>query len=204
MKIYILIVFGLIISLNLMAQEKPKKLQIGININFEKNLSSKNVAFDKYTGYIANYNKNNYKIGLNAAYQFREKITVNSGINYSNKDFTGTYYCAVCYFIIPPSPRQIDFRFIEVPLSIRYYFLPSKLKLFADVGLTNSFSLNSENVDNTYILGGKLGGGLDYNLKNDYSIQFTTEYNISLTKVYNESNFKIRTISFGLGLVKKM
>ena len=85
---------------------------------------------------------------------------------------------------------------------MRYYFLPSKLKIFAEAGLTNLFSLNKENVDNTYILGGKFGGGIEYNLNNGFAIQFTTEYMQGFTNIYKESNFKIRTLSFGIGLVK--
>jgi outer membrane protein with beta-barrel domain len=213
MKKNLIILLVIINSLDLYAQDKSNNFRIGINLNLENNLSSNNVAFDKYTGYSANYNKINYKIGLNAEYELKNGFSLNSGINYSNKDFTGTFYCAVCDFIIPPSPEKIEFRFIEIPISLRYYFLSSKLKIFADVGITNQFLLkgptnqiflNGENGNNKYIIGGKFGGGLEYNISREFAIQLITEYNRGFSNIFKESDFKINTISFGVGIVKKI
>ena len=108
MKTKILILIIAIISLNLYGQnDNLRNLRFGILFTLDSNLSSENFAFDEYTGYCADYNKTNYKIGLNVEYLLRNGFTLNSGFNYSNKNFTGTYYCAVCNFIYPPSPEQI-------------------------------------------------------------------------------------------------
>ena len=86
---------------------------------------------------------------------------MNTSINYSNKDFIGTYYCAVCDFLVPPSPQEISFRFVEIPLTVKYYFLPNKIRLFGEFGLNNLFLLNKEVTDNSYTFGVKLGGGVE-------------------------------------------
>ena len=205
MKTKILILILTIICLNLYGQnDNPRNLRFGILFTLDRNLSSENFVIDEYTGYSAEYNKTNFKIGLSVEYLLRNGFTLNSGFNYSNKDFTGTYYCAVCNFIAPPSPENIELQFIEIPLSLRYYFLPSDLKLFADIGLINQFSLTNKIVENKYNMSGKLGCGIEYNLNPKLAFQLVTEYNKGLTNMFKESDFKIKTISFGLGIVKKI
>jgi len=204
MKKGIIILFAIIISINSYSQEETKNFRIGVILTLDSNLSSERIEFDKYRGYIAEYNKTNYKIGISAEYLLKNGFTINSGFNYSNKNFTGTYYCAVCNFLIPPSPEKIEMQFVEIPLSLRYYFLPSSLKVYADIGLINQFSLKNKIIENKYNISGKLGFGIEYNLNSNLAFQLGTEYNHGLTNVFKESNFKIKTISFGLGLVKKI
>jgi len=194
----------LLFSYGIRAQENLRKLIIGLNASIEKNLSSENIEFDRYTGYSAEYNKTNYRIGLSFKYEFKPKISINTGINYSNKDFTGTYYCAVCSYIIPPSSQNIDFRFIEVPLTLKYYFLPNKMRLFGEFGLNNLFSLNKEVIDNSYGLGIKLGGGIEYNLLKKIALQITMDYSNGISKLYKESEFKLKSLAFGIGITKRL
>ncbi len=201
-----IVIFGIILfySYGIKAQENSSKLRIGLNASIEKNLSSENIAFDKYTGYSADYNKTNYRLGLNFEYELKTNFSINTAINYSNKDFTGTYYCAVCSFIVPPSPQNIDFRFIEVPLTLKYYFLPNKIRLFGEFGLNNLFSLNKEVTDNSYGLGIKLGSGIEYNLSKKIALQMTMDYNSGISKLYKESEFKLKSFAFGIGIMKKL
>ena len=95
------------------------------------------MAFDQYTGYSADYDKINYRLGLNLEYQLKQKLSINTAIRYSKKDFTGTDFCEVCAVSVHTSTEDIYFRFIDVPLSLRYYFLPEKLGLLCDVGFNN-------------------------------------------------------------------
>jgi len=201
-----LLLFGilLIYSIGIKAQENLSKLRIGLSSSIEKNLSSESFAFDKYTGYSAAYNKTNYRLGLNLEYELTSNFSLNTGINYSNKDFTGTYYCAVCDFIVAPSPQNIDFRFIEVPLTLKYYFLPNKIRLFGEFGLNNLFSLNKEVTDNSYGLGIKLGGGIAYNFTKKIALQITADFNYGISKLYKESGFKLKSIAFGVGIMKRL
>lgn len=191
-------------TLGLKAQNNISKLRIGLTTSIEKNLSSENVAFDKYTGYSVDYNKTNFRLGLNFEYELKSNFSINTAINYSNKDFTGTYYCAVCDFLVPPSPQDIDFRFIEVPLTLKYYFLPNKIRLFGEFGLNNLFSLKKEVTDNSYGLGIKLGGGIEYNLSKKIALQMTMDYNNGISKLYKESDFKLKSVAFGIGIMKRL
>ena len=78
-------------------------------------------------------------------YLLKANVTLNGSINYSNKDFTGTYFCDVCNFAFPPSPEEVDFSFMEVLLTLRYYFfIPRRIRLFGEIGLNNLFPLNDQ------------------------------------------------------------
>jgi len=162
------------------------------------------MAFAKYTGYSVKNDKTNYRFGLNVEYVLKNEITINSAINYSNKDFTGTYYCMVCDFSVPPSPESIDFRFLEIPLTMRYYFFPEKFRLFGELGLNNQFVLSKETTDNLFGLGIKFGAGMEYNLGRDIALQLLLDYNKGITGFYRESNFKVDYLAFGIGMMKRL
>ena len=191
-------------TFSLKAQNTPNNFRFGITTSLDKNLNSETMAFDQYTGYSAEYDKVNYRIGLSAEYQFNKNLSVSSAILYSNKDFTGTSFCHVCEFIVPPSPKSINFRFVEVPLLLRYYFLPRRLGLFGEIGVNNQFLLNEEIADKSYVLGVKLGAGFVYDLNQNLALQFLIDYNRAVTNLYNESDFKIKYLGFGLGVMKKI
>jgi len=198
----ILVILSSVFSLN--AQNSPNNFRLGITTSIDKNLSSETMAFDQYTGYSADYDKINYRLGLNLEYQLYQNLSINSAFQYSNKDFTGTYFCAVCDFSVLPSPEDIDFQFIEVPFSLRYYFLPDKLGLFGEVGINNQFLLNEELTDKRYALGIKLGAGLEYDFTQTLAFQFLVDYNRGVTNLYNESDYKINYLGFGIGIMKKI
>ncbi len=200
----ILSVIILFFSYGIKAQESTDKLRIGLNAGFEKNLSSDYLASDKFNGYFADYNKTNYRIGVNFEYEIKSNFSINTAINYSNKDFTGTFDCATCDFIVDPLPEKINFRFIEVPLTLKYYFLPNKIRLFGELGLNNLFSLNEEVTDNSYLSGIKFGGGIEYNLSKKTALQITIDYNKAISKVNKDSNFKLQSLAFGIGIMKRL
>ncbi|MCK5401768.1 MAG: porin family protein [Flavobacteriaceae bacterium] len=192
------------INLSLFAQGDTRNLRLGLLYTLDNNLSSERFEVGKYTGYSAEYNKPNYKIGLSIEYLLKNRFSLNSGLNYSNKNFTGTYYCAICYFSAPPNPKTFELQFIEIPVSLRYYFLPNKLKIYADIGLINQFEITNKIIEKKYSISGKLGCGIEYNLNPKLAFQLMTEYNKGLTNMFKKSDFKIKTISFGLGIVKKI
>jgi len=186
------------------AQDNPGRFGIGFTASVEKNLSSEIMAITEYTGYSATYNKTNYRFGPNIEYWLKNEITLNSAIYYSNKDFTGTYYCATCNFLVAPRPQDIDFRSIEVPLTIRYYFFPEKIRLFGELGLNNQFVLSKNTTDKKYGLGVKFGAGLEYNLGKNIALQLLIDYNKGITNFYDESDFKVDYMAFGIGAVKRL
>jgi len=204
MKIPIIFIVLFWATTGIEAQDNPGRFGNGISASIEKNLSSETMAFTEYTGYSAAYIKTNYRLGLNMEYALKNEITLNSAIYYSNKDFTGTYYCAVCNFSVAPSPQDIDFRFMEVPLTIRYYFFPKKIRLFGELGLNNQFVLSKNTTDKKYGLGIKFGAGLEYNLGRNIALQLLIDYNKGITNFYDESDFKVDYLAFGIGAMKRL
>jgi opacity protein-like surface antigen len=155
------------------AQDITNKFRIGLSASLEKNLSPETIAFSQYTGYFADYDKTNYRFGLDLEYGLKSDLTINISIHYSNKNFTGTYFCHVCD-LIPPGPEDIDFSFIEVPITMKYYFLPGKIRLFGEAGLNNFFALNDLDYNaraNSFATGFKIGGGMEYNVRQEFALQ---------------------------------
>src|SRR5690606_6015454 len=196
----------------IMAQDVPDKLRIGISASLGKNISSEKMAFSGYTGFSADYKKSNYGLGINLEYLLKGNLTINGAVSYSNEDFIGTYFCDVCNLGYTPIPEEVDFSFIEVPISLKYYFVPHKTRWFGEVGLNNLFPLNNLGYEaqiNTYVIGFKLGGGIEYNLSEKIALQLALDYNNSLSKLFMDSPdkdpyFKLRTISFGITILKKL
>lgn len=205
MKRNLIILFIFVNILGIRAQDKSHSFRLGVIYTADNYSGPKNFVVDRYTGYSAVYDKANFKVGLSAERASETGFSINSGIYYSNKDFTGTYYCYVCDFAVPPDPERIALRFIEIPFAFRYYFLPGKLKVYGEIGVNNYFSLTSRTFDDaSYMLGTKLGGGIEYHLNKGFAIQLLGQYDKGLTHLYHESNFKIDCVSFGLGMVKRI
>ncbi|NER18346.1 outer membrane beta-barrel protein [Spongiivirga citrea] len=185
----------------------PSKIRIGISASLESNLSSEMIFFSDVTGFSADYDKFNYRIGADLEYFLNSNFTINTAINYSNKDFTGTYFCFVCDFIQPPNPETSDFRYIEVPMTMKYYFLPNKTRLFGEAGLNSLFALNNLELDarvNNYVLGLKLGAGVEYNFSQRLALQLKVDHNRSISKVLKDSDFGFRTLNVGFGILKRL
>ena len=64
--------------------------------------------------------------------------------------------------------------------------------------------MNKEVTDNSYILGIKLGGGIEYNLTKKIALQLNIDYNNSISKLYKESDFKLKSFAFGIGIMKRI
>lgn len=203
MRTTILNLLTLLVSFQLFAQKNKSNIRIGLLYAIDQNISQEHMPVDEYTGYSADYDQFNYKIGLTTEYAVNKGLTLNSGVIFSNKNFTGSYYCAVCDFAEPPAPEKIQLQFIEVPLSLRYYFFYSKLRVFADAGFINQLTLDPGFFEKEYLLSASIGGGVEYNIHQSLAIQFMTEYNKGLTDLYKESDFKIDIISFRFGLMKR-
>ena len=194
------------------AQDVTGKFRIGLSAGLEKNVSSERMAFSQYTGFSADYDKSYYRFGLNMEYALKNSLTINGAVKYSNKDFIGTYFCDVCDFAVPPSPEEVDFSFIEVPITLKYYFTPHKIGLFGEVGLNNLFPLDNPGYEarvNSFATGFKLGGGMEYNLSQKIALQLTLDYSNSISKLFKDSYyedpyFMLRSFSFGIAILKKI
>lgn len=210
MKNLNLLVLFVFISSNLFCQGELKsnnelnKFRIGIFYSLDKNLSSENFFIDKHAGYSANYNLHNYSTGINLEYELNNGLSINSGLNYSNKNFYGTFFCVTCEFIVDQAPEKIKLQFLEIPISIRYYFLSRKTRYFAEAGFINQFIISSEKVQKNYLLNGKLGVGIEFIINKKLAGQIAIEYSKGLTNLFDNSAFKNEVIGFRLGIIKRL
>jgi len=53
-------------------------------------------------------------------------------------------------------------------------------------------------------LGIKLGGGIEYNLIKKIALQMIMDYNDGVSKLYKESDFKLKSVTFGIGIMEKL
>jgi hypothetical protein len=183
------------------SQDTPKQFRLGINLTSDHNISSKNIDFDNYTGYTSSYDSFNYSLGVQAEKFFTTDMSVNLGLQFAHKNFTGTFYCAVCDWAFPPEAEKIKMQYLEIPIGIRKYFLPGKWKLFADIGLVNQFTLENDLENNKYLISGKLGGGTEYRIGNNTALQLTAIYNRALSRTFEGSDHKMEFLSVGVGIL---
>jgi len=211
MKYFMLILLfvgAFLSSETLKSQDSTRnKIRLGLSASYEKNTSSESIPFNDFNGFSAEYDQFNYRFGLDLEFFFNDNLTINTAVKYSNKDLTGTYFCAFCDFILPYTSGASEFNFIEVPITIKYYFLPAKIRLFTEAGLNNIFSLNDLEFDgrtDSFTVGLKIGGGVEYNLNQQLAVQVKIDYNTSITGVLKDSDFNIQSLNIGFGILKRL
>tara|TARA_R110002020_G_scaffold23587_3_gene78446 strand:- start:11846 stop:12373 length:528 start_codon:yes stop_codon:yes gene_type:complete len=175
-----------------------------VTLSSDYNISSQNIDLGNYMGYIASYDRTNYSLGLQAEKFLTSDMSVNLGLQFSQKNFTGTFYCAVCDWAIPPDPENIRMQFLEIPIGLRKYFLPGKWKLFADVGLLNQIALENDLETNGYLLSATIGGGTEYRIGEHWSLQLRALYNRALTDTFEGSDHKMQFLAFGMGIMTSL
>lgn len=180
------------------------KLRIGVFTSVDFNLAEKNYPTSAHSGFDAIYNHFNYSAGFTGEYLLTEKISFNTGLNYSNKHFTGLPYCHVCDYLIPPPPRTVRLQYFEIPISVRIYIPLNQVSFFTEVGAVNQFAQSKYYTlsENGYVLSGKLGAGIELNLSQSMAIQFGAEYLKGLTNLLNYINVKNESMGIRFGLVK--
>lgn len=209
----------ILLSFNLWSQSDDKSsinadpMKIGLLISYDENVSSNVFQFNEFAGYLSNYDKENYSIGVLYEWEFKPDFSFNTAILYSNKDFTGTFYCDTCTFIMPPQPETISWRFLEIPLSLRYYFINESFQFFLDLGLVNQFNiekgvalkgiLDGESYANDYILSGKTDLGVGYAFDNSWGLQLIGSYQRNLSSVVSTGSADLQFIAARLGITKQ-
>jgi hypothetical protein len=165
----------------------------------------------EYTGYNSIRSaKFNYTIGSVVYYVIKPAIDLGAGLVYSQKDFIGTYYCAVCDFGTLPQPEPVKLRFVETPLVVRYQLYGNAYKIYVEPGLVSGILLTNktdeEGVSNSaLLLKGLLALGINYNLTQSILLNFSTAYKHSLIKFnFLTQEIKFRSFSFNLGITYKI
>lgn len=173
---------------------------------------STSIASDKSAGYYLEPSDFNFTAGLTGQFTIKPKLEFVTGVTYSKKDFTGTYYCHVCDFSVLPQPELIRQRYLEVPALLRYNFLDKKLGLNIEAGLLGGYRTNNietqyghdELFGSRYLLSGQAGLGASYDVGQKISLSLTTVYRSLLKNYSKETDAALRSFGLVTGIAYRM
>ena len=189
MKKVTAILFILIVT-NLCAQQESN-WKLGIEVS-EDNLSGENyvVTSGFISGYTIGYTERNYSIGILSGFNLNERVTISSGLFFSNKNVSGAIICNTCDVI----PVLIKQQYLSVPVSVSYGILKSRLRPHLKLGFINNISLINELENsneyfssNGYFLEGFAGVSLSYKLGKNWDAEIGYNYRTAITSVYKET-----------------
>ena len=214
MKTFITIIL-LLSTLTVLSQnnsENRDKWKVGVTISPDIYFNSTSILTTEETGYRSlDPSGFNFTSGLVGQLSVNTNFDIGSGINYSRKDFSGTYYCNVCDFAVSPKPEPIKLRFIEIPIVVRYKIFDKKFDVYVDAGLTSGYLTNTINTRyegtlsaNKFQLGGQFGLGIDLDLGQRINLFLSSDYKQSFTNLLEGSNFKFRSVGFVTGVMYKI
>lgn len=205
LHIYIIVLlFNTLMVSSQEVSNSRNKWRIGLTTSVESNQSSSFLQLGSFTSYFAEYDQFNYKVGVQIEYQLNNKFSIITALNYANRDFTGTNNCSLCTFIRNPEPEHIEYRFVDIPVSIRYYILQDKIRFFGELGINNVILIDNEIVANNYGLGLRLATGIEYNLNSNFALQAILDYSNHNINYFDNEVSELNLISYGIGIVKRL
>ncbi len=159
----ITIIFVILTPLLLPAQNSEHKInrKLSIGISFSPDYAYRNLYLenDEYD-FVGGRNESEkprfgYTTGLVAKYQFRRRLAIESGIQFSDKGFKikGTIEDFVTSegttpYNDPSIPDKYKFDYcfynIGIPVKLNYYFLQKKVGLFVSGGFSSDFFLSGK------------------------------------------------------------
>lgn len=175
------------ISTNLYAQQESN-WKLGLEIS-KDNLSGENyvVTSGFISGYTIEYTERNYSIGILTGFNLNERVTISSGLFFSNKNVSGAVICHTCGVI----PALIKQQYLSVPVSVSYGILKSRLRPHLKLGFINNISLTNELENsneyfssNGYFIEGFVGLSLSYKLGENWEAEIGYNYRTALTPMY--------------------
>lgn len=197
------------ISTHLYAQQ-VSNWKLGLEIS-EDYLSGENyvVTSGIFSGYTIKYTERNYSIGVLTGFNLNERITISSGLFFSNKNVSGAVICNTCDVI----PTLIKQQYLSVPVSVSYGILKSRLRPHLKLGFINNISLINELENsneyfssNGYFIEGFAGISLSYKLGKNWEAEIGYNYRTALTTMYKETSVgdytrnKLDTNSLTIGM----
>lgn len=202
MKKTIVLAILILISLTTYSQNE-KKWKLGIKFLANNNLSSEYLVTDgNLNSYSIEYDKFNYTFGFISEYKLKTRFIIETGIEYSNKDFTGIYNCASCFPYPWAYPKEtINQRFIQIPIILKYYLIDKEIKLSIKTGLKNNFSVKNKLENKKYYLDGILGSEVEYEIIDKWNLGLGFQYNKSLTDLYDDKNFNFKSNGIYLKII---
>lgn len=201
----VVLFFFLIFQLSMYAQDNAK-WSIGFDFSIDDlSISGSRSGLDYIitdggiNGYSVNFNQFNYNLGFNTNYQINEKISLSSGILFSNKDFSGVYICPACGLTTSVT-QNIKQRFLTIPISIYYSLSNGKLKPVVEVGFNNNITIKHdlETQSKNYFLEGFIGASLYYEFTESWQAGVGYNYQTALSDLYKTDGVNLRSNRFFL------
>jgi len=199
----------ILITTNLYAQQESS-WKLGLEIS-KDNLSGENyvVTSGFISGYTIEYTELNYSIGVLSGFNLNERVTISSGLFFSNKNVSGAVICNTCDVI----PALIKQQYLSVPVSVSYGILRSRLRPHLKLGFINNISLINELENsneyfssNGYFIEGFAGMSLSYNWGKNWEAEIGYNYQTAITTMYKETSVgdytrnKLATNSLAIGM----
>jgi Outer membrane protein beta-barrel domain len=181
----------ILITTSLYAQQESN-WKLGLEIS-EDNLSGENYVITSgiISGYTIAYTELNYSIGILSGFNLNERVTLSSGLFFSNKNVSGAIICNTCDVI----PTLIKKQYLSVPFSVSYGILKSRLRPHLKLGFINNISLineldisNEYFSSNGYFLEGFAGLSFSYKLGKNWEAEIGYNYRTALTTMYKETS----------------
>lgn len=216
MKKYYLVIISILITVLSFGQntetdtipenKKTSKIRLAPFFSYDFNLS--NNIYNKDYG-ITNfkYEKFNFRAGIEISYFINKEISISTGVNYSNKDYSSSYDCDACD---TPFFSDIKLRFTELPIFGSYHFNYNNFNFFGQIGVVNHFTTKRKIyfsdqeilLDNIYkyYLSGKFGLGVSYPVFKRHHLFIASDYILGITDIYKYKNYKLKTLGIRLGI----
>jgi hypothetical protein len=190
----------------------PGKWKIGLTFSSDNYLHATSIPMGQYTGYHLAPSGPNYTPGLMGLFALKRKLDLGTGATYFKKEYTGTYYCHTCDFLVMVKPEPIKQSYLEVPLFARYYIFDKKLDLHIEAGLTGGFLTRDIDTKyaqdpwfgNKFLISQQIGLGGNLDLGQRIHLSFTAFYKSSFTKSPDDTDFKLHAFGLITGLWYKL
>jgi len=183
--------------------EKESKIRLNPFFSYDFNLSS-NIVNEDYLVSILNYDRFNYKLGIDVEFKFTKSFSVSTGLNFSNKDFSGISYDN------PIANFQFNLRFLEIPIIGIYTYKVNDFEFFGQIGIVNHINvglnifindsgISLQNIDE-HSISGKVGLGASYPVLGKHRLFLATDYTAGFTDVFENVDYKLKTLGIRMGV----
>jgi hypothetical protein len=197
--------------------------KIGVSYSFDQQLLPDQINIHEFYGYSSVEPGDNFTAGVTTELKLLSRLSLRTGLLYSNKDYTGLFVCATCSSdlmlgdLYNAERERITQRYLEIPAVARFYFVQKQFGLFADAGVTGNFLVQNESTNNVgdskiksnnFILNAEVGIGVSYTIVKYIEISITTVYRNSITTYIYTDDMQLRSfgitggISYRLGNVR--
>lgn len=184
-----LFTFLIVLSVTICNAQNPA-WKIGLNYSMEYQPKIEFIPLVGISPEIPGINissKSNHSKGISVERSLSNKFSLVGGINFANRDFYSTLVCHVCG-VVPQTLKQF---FIQLPISLKYYFLDGRLKPFSQIGFIQSFTLSNERMERNAQQNGEFILGVDVKILKSWYVSFSGGLQRNITSDLNYSTYKL-------------